>query len=179
MMWLVSTCVFMFAIELSFPHTQHILALRVEFPIVSTFSLISIIDLTSSSNCWTSVLTMIDIFLAKVKKINDGHKFICFDPTHVYQWVWVLVSPQELVEKGTGLEAAKITLCVSICAPSSQARVTSENFSSFLNPSKAEFKFSWKSFHFRQRLKENFLWGLISYLLIYLTILNNHPEMVR
>ena len=67
MMWLVSMCVFMFAIELSFPHTKHILALRVEFPIVSTFSLISIIDLTSSSNCWTSVLTMIDIFLAIVK----------------------------------------------------------------------------------------------------------------
>ena len=84
---------------------------------------------------------MIDIFLAKVKKINDGHKFICFDPTHVYQWVWVLVSPQELVEKGTGLEAAKITLCVSICAPSSQARVTSENFSSFLFLQKLSLSF--------------------------------------
>ena len=53
-----------------------------------------------------------------------------------------------------GLDDAKITLCVSICVPSSQARVTSEKSLSFLNPPKAEFKFSWKSFHLRQSFSE-------------------------
>ena len=49
-----------------------------------------------------------------------------------------------------GLEDAKITLWVSICVPSSQAKVTSAKSWSFLSPPKAEFRFSWKSFHLRQ-----------------------------
>ena len=47
-----------------------------------------------------------------------------------------------------------MTLCVSICVPSSQTRVTSAKSWSFLNTANAELRFSWKSFHLRQSFSE-------------------------
>ena len=53
-----------------------------------------------------------------------------------------------------GLEEAKITLCASICWPSSHARVTSVNSLSPLRSAKEALMFSLKLFHWRQSFSE-------------------------